>query len=154
MKNTRGFTLIELLVAVAIIGILSSFLISSFVGARQRARDAERKSDVRQIQTAIEFYKTDYGTYPPTIPNCNAADRSIKFPNPPQQVYMKEVPCDPLNSLEKYLYSCSTPQCNTYTLSACLENAEDSEGDVNPATGDPIMCADGKRVRFTVKNPS
>ncbi|MDP2672104.1 MAG: type II secretion system protein, partial [Candidatus Daviesbacteria bacterium] len=55
IRNFRGFTLIELLVAIAIIGILSSFLLSNFVGVRQRARDGVRKSDLRQIQSALEL---------------------------------------------------------------------------------------------------
>lgn len=65
-KNKKGFTLIELLVVVAIIGLLSTLSILALNTARARARDVKRVSDVRQIQTALEMYYNDIGTYPAT----------------------------------------------------------------------------------------
>lgn len=68
MKNEqnkkRGFTLIELLVVIAIIGILSSVVLASLNSARLKARDAQRLSEVRQLQTALELYYNENGHYP------------------------------------------------------------------------------------------
>ena len=55
-KREKGFTLIELLVVIAIIGILSTIVLVSMGGARSKARDAKRQSDIRQITTAQEMY--------------------------------------------------------------------------------------------------
>ena len=55
----RGFTLIELLVVVAIIGALSSIMLPNFMAARERARDSQRKSDLKQLQKSLELYKLD-----------------------------------------------------------------------------------------------
>ena len=51
-----GFTLIELLVVIAVIGLLASVIVASLGSARGKARDAERMSDMRQIQIALEFF--------------------------------------------------------------------------------------------------
>ena len=55
-KREKGFTLIELLVVIAIIGVLSTIVLVSMGGARSKARDARRQSDMRQISTAQEMY--------------------------------------------------------------------------------------------------
>ena len=55
-KNKKGFTLIELLVVIAIIGTLSGIVLVSLGGARSRARDAVRQSDMRQVVSAQEMY--------------------------------------------------------------------------------------------------
>ena len=59
----RIFTLIELLVVVAIVGILASGLMAVINPAARigQARDAQRKSDLHQIQTALEAYYNDNG---------------------------------------------------------------------------------------------
>jgi type II secretory pathway pseudopilin PulG len=44
---------------VAIIGILASVVLSSLSNARSQARDAVRKSDLRNLQTAYEMYLND-----------------------------------------------------------------------------------------------
>jgi prepilin-type N-terminal cleavage/methylation domain-containing protein len=62
-KGQSGFTLIELLVVIAIIGMLSTVAITSLNGARSKARDARRKSDLEQILLAFEQYYADNGRY-------------------------------------------------------------------------------------------
>ena len=68
-KYQKGFTLIELLVVVAIIGILSSVVLSSLNTARAKARDARRKEDIAQIQAALVMYYNDHGSYPLPYPS-------------------------------------------------------------------------------------
>ena len=63
----RGFTLVELLTVIAVIGILSSVTIFSLSGARERARDGERVSEIGTIVLAAELYKDACGRYPADI---------------------------------------------------------------------------------------
>lgn len=63
-QTKKGFTLIELLVVIAIIGILSAIGLVSLNGAREKARDAQRKSDIAQIRTGLTLYNDENGFYP------------------------------------------------------------------------------------------
>ncbi|MDO8511680.1 MAG: type II secretion system protein [bacterium] len=65
-KNKKGFTLIELMVVIGIIGILSSLILVSLNLARSRARDGQRRNDIKQIMTALELYYASNGEYPNT----------------------------------------------------------------------------------------
>ncbi len=56
----RGFTLIELLVVIAIIAILAAILFPVFARAREAARAASCKSNLRQMATGVSMYAQDY----------------------------------------------------------------------------------------------
>ena len=156
MSNVRqrGFTLIELLVVLAIIGVLASFIMSNFIGIRQRARDSQRKSDVRQIQAALEIYRADQGSYPSAVPNSTNGSCSRSFlsdsSNCNSTVYMKNVPTDPLNT-GQYVYTYISSGGTTYTIYLCLENVNDSQKDT---TNNSAYCNDtSNRWSYTLQNP-
>jgi prepilin-type N-terminal cleavage/methylation domain-containing protein len=65
MNSKHGFTLIELLVVISIIALLSTVVLGSIQGAREKAVIANIKEQVLQIQNALELYKNDHGEYPP-----------------------------------------------------------------------------------------
>ena len=69
-----GFTLIELLVAISIVGILSAVVLTSMSGPRNRANDAKRISDIKQIQMALELAYDVAKAYPASIYGAELAD--------------------------------------------------------------------------------
>jgi prepilin-type N-terminal cleavage/methylation domain-containing protein len=59
-----GFTLLELLVVIAVIGLLASIILASMTQSRAKGRDAKRRQDLRQLQTALELFYSTNGGYP------------------------------------------------------------------------------------------
>lgn len=66
-KNQKGFTLIELVVVIAILGILAAIAIPRLGSFREKAKEAAEKSDIRIIESAIQMYYAEEGTYPVNI---------------------------------------------------------------------------------------
>ncbi|MBI2613175.1 MAG: prepilin-type N-terminal cleavage/methylation domain-containing protein [Candidatus Levybacteria bacterium] len=148
LSSRKGFTLIELLVAISIIGVLSSFLLANFVGVRQRARDGVRKSDLRQIQSALELYRSDKGAYPLTASFPSCSSQFTDGATPPV-IYMQKIPCDPTNA-GQYIYTYSLSG-STYNLYACLENVNDSQKD---SSNNSTYCTGGTtNWSYTLQNP-
>lgn len=59
IRNKKGFTLIELLIVIAIIGILSSVVLVSNKGAKNKGADAAVKTGLQQIISQAETYYSD-----------------------------------------------------------------------------------------------
>jgi len=86
-KTEKGFTLIELLVVIVIIGILAAIALPNFIKARNKAREAEVKSNVHAIQIALERYAVDSGgVYPPFLVGAERDSNIIKNFNDLSQV--------------------------------------------------------------------
>ncbi len=134
--NTSGFTLIELLVVIAIIGYLSVIGMTALYGARETARDAQRKSDFAQLRLALALYKEDTGTYPVPVANGGNGPDLSNIASPAGTIWdaqevtspivseqMVAPMLDPINSASLY-YSYDTDNAvhAQYRLCATLES--------------------------------
>lgn len=137
--------MIELLITIGLIGVLTSamIIIINPVGHLQKSRDGVRKSDLRQIQAALELYRADQGSYPPTLrlATCGGALAEGAV------TYMPKIPCDPLSpGTTSYAYTAGGSNFS-YTIRACLEYANDPQKD--PTS---VGCT-SPRVSYTLQNP-
>jgi prepilin-type N-terminal cleavage/methylation domain-containing protein len=64
VRRDFGFTLIEVLIVIAIIGVLAVIGIPQFIAYRNRAVDAQMKSDLRNSAVAVESYYAKRSVYP------------------------------------------------------------------------------------------
>lgn len=153
VSQKNGFTLIELLVAISIIGVLSTMGLVLFSDSQVKARDAKRKSDLKNIRTALEAYYNDNGSYPVSNPSgysgASWAHSSITgavspgngswqlLKNALEPKYLQQVPVDPVNTggapwsdaannppYSSYAYSSGGKH---YNLVAHLENTNDPD---------------------------
>src|SRR5579863_7738708 len=83
-KKDAGFTLMELMIVMAIIGILATLAVPSFIGALKSAREAVLKEDLRVMRSAIDSYTMDKQKAPQSL------DDLV------QEGYLKAIPEDPM----------------------------------------------------------
>jgi prepilin-type N-terminal cleavage/methylation domain-containing protein len=116
--SNLGFTLIELLVVIAIIGMLSAVILVSLSSARQKARDARRISDVRQIISAAELFFNDCNQYPASLAtSANNGCTGVTLGS-----FLPTIPTNPSPGGATYTYTSASPY-SAYTLTFSLERA-------------------------------
>lgn len=141
LKDNLGFTLVELLVVISILGVLVTIGLTSFRSSQARGRDTERKSDLKQVASALELYYSDYGKYPDAIP------WGAEFTDG-KTIYFKIIPKDPTaNNL--YLYRIVDPGTNQkFQLFAFLENTQD------PSLITTSYSCGSKNCNFSITSPN
>lgn len=134
----RGFTLIELMIVIAIIGILTGLVTVNLADARERARDVQRKTDLKALQQALELYKND--KLPQTYPATATWQTDLV-----EGGYIKEIPADPstASSWPEYAYARDASNPLSFSLIACLENSAD------PNLDPTNICAEGYSYSLT-----
>lgn len=70
IRNVSAFTLIELLTVIAVIGVLAAFILSVTGGVQRTKYLSTASAQMTKIETALDRYKSQYGTYPPMGNNC------------------------------------------------------------------------------------
>lgn len=134
IKYQKGFTLIELLVVISIIGLVSSVLLIAINNTRIKSRDTKRKADLKQLNSAINFYYNNNGYLPR-----NSSGWCTTISNPSNGwgdafqaditsgviKYMAKVPLDPklANQVGDYFYSNDNNTQGRFALCAVLEQS-------------------------------
>lgn len=119
-QSKSGFTIIELLVVIVVIAILSMISIVMYNGIQERARDAQRLVDMKNISEALAVYKGSKKDYP----NERVSGEWESSNSDPAQFIselktsglVNQVPTDPINDADRYyryqLYSAGDGGCD------------------------------------------
>lgn len=167
----QGFTLVELLVVIAILGVLSVVGLSAFNTSQMRGRDAERKSDLKQIASALELYYSDYNSYPGALNGqvlgCPSNTETACVWGADQftdgrTIYMSTLPIDPASDLQYYYRTVEVNGINNqgFQLYARLENTRDISsclsGDCGSHTELPsgVSCGSTGTCNFSITSPN
>jgi prepilin-type N-terminal cleavage/methylation domain-containing protein len=138
-QKRRGFTLIEILTAIAIIALLAGVVAVATGGARKKARDTKRQSDLAQFGRIIQqrCHMPDAG---PGEYDLSTVVEEIKVRYPQYANVISRVPKDPKTGTDEdtgytYLVDADGNKCAFY---ANLENESEEvtlESQTAPAAG-------------------
>lgn len=127
-----GFTLIELIIVIGILGVLVAavlVLVNPLTQIR-RARDAQRKNDLHQIQIALEQYYNDHGSYPVYCDNTTVySANSQPWISQLTSSYINSLPTDPLNTWGSwtqstvFVYQYQAKQCTPCSGGSCTSSS-------------------------------
>ena len=168
-KNiNHGFTLVELLVVMSILGVLVTLIAGGFRSSQARGRDAERKSDLKNIANAMELFYSDYGMYPSASAGAIVACPYISGGTSSscawgvgsftdnRTVYFKTMPKDGSTGANYYYRIVDPPTNQKFQIFAYLENTKDPDC-INSnciAPGVTYSCGVGKTCNFAVTSPN
>lgn len=133
----KGFTLIELILIISILGILSVGVLTALnpIAQIQKANDAKRKSDISQVQRALELYYQDNNAYPASTSDFKISiNGSAVAWGSSWEPYINVLPQDPVSTNVYIYYSPVNSNGQTYYLYANLERGNQ----------DPQVCNQGK----------
>jgi len=68
LRRFRAFSLIEIIVVVGIIALLASLIFPVAMTVSKTRKLSTAKAELGELQTAIEAYKSKFGSYPPDNP--------------------------------------------------------------------------------------
>jgi general secretion pathway protein G len=139
-RRRRGFTLIEIMAVVLIIGLLGTIVGTAIFGQIDRARVTTARSQMKQIEAALDFYRMDNGRYPTTDQGLEALVSPPSIEPVPRNYrpegYLQggRVPRDPWENPYEYL---APGEHNAYSFDLWSLGADGEPGgeDVNTDIG-------------------
>src|SRR5215470_6813676 len=115
LRDQRGFSLIELLVVIIILGLLAGLVGPRLFGRVGQSKQAAAKAQIELFGAALDQYRLDVGSYPPSGAGLDALvkNTSVSNWNGP---YLKKnlVPLDPWG--KPYQYKCCPGDHGDYDI--------------------------------------
>ncbi|MBL4647675.1 MAG: type II secretion system major pseudopilin GspG, partial [Gammaproteobacteria bacterium] len=90
---------------VVILGILAAIVVPKIISRPEQARIVRAQQDITAIESALDLYKLDNGSYPTTDQGLSALVSKPTTEPAPQnwKKYLKDLPIDPWNKPYHYL---------------------------------------------------
>jgi len=118
----QGFTLIELMIVVVILGLLATIVMPKVLSRPEQARRVKAKADIRNIQSALAYFKTDTGRFPTTSEGMEGLVTNPGVQGYNNDGYLERVPMDPWS--HKYIYISPGVNSKDYDLESLGKDGE------------------------------
>jgi len=122
LQRSGGFTLMEILIVVVIISILAVTVVPQFMDEPDRARVAQAKATIKNLETSLSLYKLDNFTYPSTSQGLEALvskpSGSPEAKNWKPGGYINKLMEDPWGQPYQYLNPGNHGEYDVYSLGA------------------------------------
>lgn len=122
LQRSGGFTLMEILIVVVIISILAVTVVPQFMDEPDRARVAQAKATIKNLETSLSLYKLDNFTYPSTSQGLEALvskpSGSPEAKNWKPGGYINKLMDDPWGQPYQYLNPGNHGEYDVYSLGA------------------------------------
>ena len=133
--SAQGFTLIELIVAVAIVGILATVALPSFIGQVRKSRRAEAITEVHRVAQAQERFRSSSAAYSSNVSSGGTSPLRLSPSTSQSNTY--NMP----NGY--YSITVSNAGANTYTVTAAVVAGGGMAGDTNCSSLVMAVAANG-----------
>jgi len=118
--NENGFTLVELMVVIVIIGLLTTLVVINVLPSQDVAMQKKAQADIATIEQAMEMYRLERMTYPPTLATLTESAGG-------RGGYIRRLPDDPWGRPYGYANPGTHGPIDIWSLGA--DGAEGGEGD-------------------------
>lgn len=88
-KPPKGFTFVELLISITIIGILAAISIPAYSGYILKARNVRCIAEIKQIDSVISAYHTDFVIFPKNLGQIGTDTSSDPWGHPYQYLLIE-----------------------------------------------------------------
>jgi general secretion pathway protein G len=105
-QSASGFTLIELMLVMVILATMAAIVLPKLTGRSKQAKVTAAKTQVSQLEVALDAFEIDLGRYPTTAEGLRAlVQKPTSNADAWQQPYLKrDVPRDPWGNDYVYRY--------------------------------------------------
>ena len=102
-RARAGFSLVELMVVIVILGLLATVVVLNVLPARDRAMVEKAGVDVAMLESAVDTYRLDNLTYPPSLEALVEAPAGLERPDRYRAGgYVRDLPEDPWGNAYQY----------------------------------------------------
>lgn len=134
-SDEEGFTLVEIMVVVAIIGLLTTFVVLNVLPSQDKAMREKARADIATLQQAIEMYRIDNMTFPRTEDGLQALVTPPSTLARPDRYrsggYIQKLPRDPWGNPYQYTFPGTRGRFDIFSFGADgRESGEGNDADI------------------------